>query len=68
MCKHCSAIINREAYDKLEFAGDRPSQAAAPKAYEDLSEGLEAAKESDPEQHESHRPTNTEPVTEGKEA
>lgn len=42
MCKHCSAIIDREAYDKLEFAGDRPSQATAPKAYEDLTEGKEA--------------------------
>jgi hypothetical protein len=44
MCKHCSAIINREAYDKLDFAGApaAPSQAAAPKAYEDLSEGKEA--------------------------
>ncbi len=68
MCKHCSAIIDREAYSKLEFAGAPPSQAAAPKAYEDLSEGREAAKEAQPELHESHRPTTTEPVTEGKEA
>jgi len=65
MCKHCSVVINREAYDKLQFAGDRPSQAAAPKAYEDLSEGLEGQKEA---KTEAPPPTNTEPVTEGKEA
>lgn len=38
MCKHCSAIINREAYDRLEFAGQAPrTQPAKP-----LSEGKEA--------------------------
>jgi len=63
MCKFCRAIINREAYDKLEFAGDRPSQAAAPETYQDLS-----AKEAKPELHESHRPTNTEPLGEETEA
>ena len=44
MCKYCSAVINKEAFEKLDFAGQNqpPSQAAAPKAYEDLSEGKEA--------------------------
>ena len=60
MCKHCSVVINKEAYDKLQFAGDSPSQAADPETYQDLS-----AKEAKPE---APPPTNTEPVTEGKEA
>jgi hypothetical protein len=38
MCKHCSAIINREAYERIEFAG----QGARAKPYKDLTEGKEA--------------------------
>lgn len=37
LCKFCSAVINKEAFDKLEFA----TQGARPAAYERLSEGKE---------------------------
>ncbi len=38
VCKYCSAIINKEAYEKLEFA----TQGARQKPYKDLSEGKQA--------------------------
>lgn len=56
LCKFCNVVINREAFEKLEFA----TQGARPAAYEDLSKGAE--------QPQAPPPTKTEPVSEGKEA